>query len=230
MMNRYTATVESCDRAGTYAWLTLDQGRLAASLWPGIKTGARVAVRIRPEEVMLSIGHPGRISARNILPGHVRSIKFVPEGAYVTLDVGFELTAMVMLVAVNQLKIRRGAALFAIVKATAVIPEAKEPCRYKVSLVGARGDVSPREISFLRAIDQTGSISAAAREIGITYRTAWLWVRTVNRVWGAPLVARVHGGHGGGGAALTPEGRAALSFAESLEARSASGKQPRRNG
>jgi molybdate transport system regulatory protein len=228
MMNRYTATVESCDRAGTYAWLTLDKGRLAASLWPGIKAGQRVTVRIRPEEVMLSVGHPGRISARNILPGHVRSIKIVPEGAYVTLNVGFPLTAMVMLVAIDQLPIRRGAALYAIVKATAIVPEVKEPSRYKVSLVGAKGDISPQELSFLRTIDQTGSISAASREIGITYRTAWLWVRNVNRVWGTPLVARVHGGHGGGGAALTPEGRAALSFANSLEVGKSTRNQPQR--
>src|SRR5207247_4747925 len=114
----------------------------------------------RPEDVLLSAGHPGRISARNILPGHVRSIKIVPEGAYVTLDVGFPLTALLTRGAVRQLGICRGSALYAIVKATAIHPEAKAPRRFKISLVGANGDISPKEIEFLGAIERTGSISA----------------------------------------------------------------------
>jgi molybdate transport repressor ModE-like protein/molybdopterin-binding protein len=217
MINRFVATVESCDRGEGQAWLRLHRGRLAARLWPGLKAGRKVALRIRPEDVLLSAGHPGRVSARNVLPGHVRSVKIVPEGAYVSLDVGFPLTALITRGAVRQLGIRRGAALYAIVKATAILPEAEAPRRFKLSLVGSNGDISPREIEFLRAIDHTGSMSAASRDLGITYRTAWLWVRSINRSWGSPLVVRMHGGRGGGGASLTPEGRAAAESVSSLE-------------
>jgi molybdate transport repressor ModE-like protein len=145
-------------------------------------------------------------------------IKRVPEGAYVALDVGFLLTALVTQVALEQLEVRRGAALFAIVKANAIIPQAGSPSRFKIALIGGKGDVSPREIQFLRAIERTGSMSAASREMGVTYRTAWMWVKGINRAWGSPLVARIHGGRGGGGTSLTPEGRAALNYAAAVEA------------
>src|SRR5947207_11572793 len=119
MINRFIATVESCHSGDSHAWLKLNRGRIAARLWPGIKAGRKVTIRIRPEDVLLSAGHPGRISARNVLPGHVQSVKRVPEGAYVTLDAGFLLTALVTRAALEQLAVKRGTALFAIIKANA---------------------------------------------------------------------------------------------------------------
>jgi len=68
------------------------------------------------------------------------------------------------------------------------------------------GEISPRRLSLLEAIGELGSISAAAKAIGITYKAAWDAVEAVNNLAGRPLVAAQHGGRGGGGAALTEEG------------------------
>lgn len=52
----------------------------------------------------------------------------------------------------------------------------------------------------LDAIDAAGSISAAARRLGMSYRHAWTILRTSEKRLGRPLVHRSRGGAGGGGA------------------------------
>lgn len=217
MINRYQAVVESFDRRSSCPWLRLGRGRLAARMWPGLRVGQKVTVRIRPEDVLLCVDHPGRVSARNILAGHVRKVKHVPEGIYVTMHVGFPLTALITRRAATDLEVRRGTGLFAVVKATAIVPEADSRAALRISIVGRKGPIGPDKIDFLKAIDLTGSLSAAARESGVTYRTAWLWAEAVNRAWGEPLVARSQGGRGGGGAVLTPQARALLDRAARAE-------------
>ncbi|WP_246182689.1 winged helix-turn-helix domain-containing protein [Pandoraea pneumonica] len=69
----------------------------------------------------------------------------------------------------------------------------------------------PGRLSLLRAIDATGSISAAARQMGMSYRRAWLLVEAMNHEFREPLVTRHIGGVSGGGAQLTP-------FAQNLTA------------
>jgi molybdate transport system regulatory protein len=56
-------------------------------------------------------------------------------------------------------------------------------------------------------ISRHGSITAAAREMGMSYRRAWLLVDAINRIFREPLVETQMGGTGGGGARLTPLGR-----------------------
>jgi molybdate transport system regulatory protein len=68
------------------------------------------------------------------------------------------------------------------------------------------GEISPRRLALLTAIGETGSISAAARSVGITYKAAWDAVDAMNNVAGVLLVQAQHGGRGGGGAELTPHG------------------------
>ncbi len=63
----------------------------------------------------------------------------------------------------------------------------------------------------LEQIERLGTISSAARYLGIGYRTAWLKVEEMNRLSSVPLVIKVHGGAGGGMAILTDEGRATVS-------------------
>jgi molybdate transport system regulatory protein len=218
MINRFAARVESCDAKDSQAWLRVERGRLITRLWPGLRKGQTVVVRVRPEDVLLCLGHPGRVSARNVLPGHVTSVRSVPEGAYVTLDVGFSLSSLVLRRAVVELGLRRGSAVFAIVKAAAILPEAEGRFRCRVSFEGRRGAITPKEIDLLKAVDRTGSLSAAARELGVTFRTAWGWAEAANRAWGSALLARAQGGRGGGGASLTPEGRSLLETAVWLEA------------
>jgi molybdate transport system regulatory protein len=62
----------------------------------------------------------------------------------------------------------------------------------------------------LERIETCGSISAAARSMGISYRHAWLLVEQMNALAPAPLVTAQKGGRKGGGAFLTPEGNNAV--------------------
>ncbi|VWC99387.1 putative molybdenum transport protein [Burkholderia lata] len=59
-------------------------------------------------------------------------------------------------------------------------------------------------IALLAAIGDTGSITRAAKAVGLSYKAAWDAVDTMNNLAGEPLVARSTGGKGGGGTTLTP--------------------------
>src|SRR5262249_38409206 len=59
----------------------------------------------------------------------------------------------------------------------------------------------------LEGIDRWHSISAAARQMGMSYRRAWLLVQQINAAAGQPLVIATTGGRHGGGTQLTPQGR-----------------------
>lgn len=61
----------------------------------------------------------------------------------------------------------------------------------------------PGKAALLLAIERTGSISAAAREMEMSYRRAWLLVEEMNRCFQQPLVATATGGAKGGGASIT---------------------------
>ena len=64
---------------------------------------------------------------------------------------------------------------------------------------------------------RTGSISAAARAMGMSYRRAWLLVDDLKSVFGEPLVETAAGGSRGGGAALTPRGKTVLAAFRAME-------------
>jgi molybdate transport system regulatory protein len=59
-------------------------------------------------------------------------------------------------------------------------------------------------IALLAAIGETGSITSAAKAVGMSYKGAWDAVDTMNNLAGEPLVVRLTGGKGGGGTTLTP--------------------------
>lgn len=65
-------------------------------------------------------------------------------------------------------------------------------------------------IELLRQIDEQGSISAAARVIGMSYKAAWQAVDAMNNLADKPLVERMTGGKHGGGTSLTDEGHRAV--------------------
>ena len=71
------------------------------------------------------------------------------------------------------------------------------------------------KIRLLEQIGQTGSISAAARAMGMSYRRAWLLVEAMNTTFVRPLVAARPGG--GGGAGLSPEGEAVVRLYREIE-------------
>jgi molybdate transport repressor ModE-like protein/molybdopterin-binding protein len=212
-MNRFDAVVESVSAADSVVWLRLRKGRMAARLWGAVRRRDRVPVEIRPEEVLLCAEHPGLVSARNVLPGHVRGVRAVPEGVYVTIDARPPLVAMVTRSAVRDLGLVRGRPVYAVVKASSVRVRAAAEAPLLTSVVGRHGVLTPALLGTLRAIRDRGSLTAAAEAEGVTYRTAWLRAGRANRAWGAPLVERRRGGRGGGGAILTPQGEAVLKLA-----------------
>jgi molybdate transport system regulatory protein len=65
-------------------------------------------------------------------------------------------------------------------------------------------------VVLLEHIERSGSISAAARSMGISYRHAWLLVEQMNKLSLMPLVSAKKGGNRGGGASLTPYGKSVV--------------------
>lgn len=86
-------------------------------------------------------------------------------------------------------------------------------------LFGEAIAIGPGKADLLAAIGDTGSISAAGRRLGMSYRRAWLLVETMNRCFRSPLVAAAKGGRSGGGAILTPAGAEVLARYRAMEAR-----------
>ena len=77
--------------------------------------------------------------------------------------------------------------------------------------------IADKRIDILRLIDQTGSISQAAREANVSYKAAWQAIDTLTNLSGVSLVEKLVGGAGGGGAHLTEAGRQLLTTASLLE-------------
>src|SRR5581483_8827154 len=69
----------------------------------------------------------------------------------------------------------------------------------------------------LEAIQATGSISAAARRIGMSYRRAWLLVEEINAALKEPAVAAATGGKRGGGATVTTAGEDVITLYRAIE-------------
>lgn len=88
-------------------------------------------------------------------------------------------------------------------------------------LLGEASSLGPGKIALLEAIDRQGSISAGARDLGMSYRRAWLLVDAMNRAFREPLVGTSAGGQHGGGAALTPTGRDVLRRYRQIETKAA---------
>jgi molybdate transport system regulatory protein len=80
---------------------------------------------------------------------------------------------------------------------------------------GAR--IGPGKITLLEAIRAKGSISAAARHLGMAYRTAWLLVEQINEAMQEPAVATATGGQRGGGASLTAVGERIIELYRTIE-------------
>src|SRR6516164_867920 len=77
--------------------------------------------------------------------------------------------------------------------------------------------VGPGKIKLMELIDKHGSISEAGRQMGMSYRRAWLLVDSLNRCFRGPVVASQHGGQQGGGASLTKFGHAVVHHYRAVE-------------
>ena len=78
--------------------------------------------------------------------------------------------------------------------------------RFRVDF-GRDHAVGPGKIALLEQIGRGGSLSQAARELGMSYRRAWQLLKSLNSSFREPVVLTAKGGRGGGGARLTPFGR-----------------------
>jgi molybdate transport system regulatory protein len=77
--------------------------------------------------------------------------------------------------------------------------------------------IGPGKIALLEAIRAKGSISAAARHLGMSYRRAWLLVETINDALCKPAVTSLSGGQSGGGTVLTDVGEQIIRIYHSVE-------------
>ncbi|MFN3663803.1 winged helix-turn-helix domain-containing protein [Yoonia sp.] len=89
--------------------------------------------------------------------------------------------------------------------------------------------IGPGKAELLERIDRCGSLAAAGREMGMSYKRAWQLVGTLNAMFKDPLVDSTRGGPGGGGAVLTDAGRAVLSLYRDFEADAAKAGTKRLN-
>lgn len=90
--------------------------------------------------------------------------------------------------------------------------------RGSLALVTRDGNLADASrIALLRAVGTHGSITRAAQECGMSYRSAWDAIETINALVGEPLVERVAGGRGGGSTRLTPHGERLVTRFTQLE-------------
>ena len=79
------------------------------------------------------------------------------------------------------------------------------------------GRIGPGKIELLEQIAASGSISAGARQMNMSYKRAWDLVEEMNRMFGKPVLDTQKGGQGGGGAQLTPTGQALVGRFRAIE-------------
>ncbi len=89
----------------------------------------------------------------------------------------------------------------------------------RIDLPGGR--IGPGKVALLEAIAREGSISAAGRALGMSYKRAWALVDETGRLLGEPAVQASPGGAGGGGARLTQAGATLVADYRAIEAAAA---------
>lgn len=100
--------------------------------------------------------------------------------------------------------------------------------RLRIRIVFDQGEMmGPGKADLLECIDTYGSIAAAGREMGMSYKRAWDLIGTLNAMFRDPLVESNRGGPGGGGAVLTNLGREVLSQYRAFEVEAAAGGDAR---
>lgn len=100
------------------------------------------------------------------------------------------------------------------------MPDHPAPLALSTTLSLSSGDHSwgsERRMALLAAIDTEGSISAAARKVGLSYKAAWDAVDMMNNAAGDLLVERVTGGKRGGGATLTDRAREVVAWYQAAQ-------------
>jgi molybdate transport system regulatory protein len=89
--------------------------------------------------------------------------------------------------------------------------------RFRIDL-GRQQAVGPGKVALLEHIERGGSLSQAARELGMSYRRAWLLLESLNSCFLEPVATTATGGRGGGGATLTVFGQQLIRAYRDFEA------------
>ncbi len=84
-------------------------------------------------------------------------------------------------------------------------------------IFGPGGRMGPGKADLLELIEKHGSIAAAGRAMGMSYKRAWQLVETMNAMFADPLVESSRGGATGGGAVVTDAGQVVLAEYRALE-------------
>lgn len=82
---------------------------------------------------------------------------------------------------------------------------------------GSAEAIGPGKVRLLELIEETGSISAAGRAMGMSYRQAWLLIDSMNQAFAEPVTETLRGGAKGGGAAVTEFGRKLAALYRTME-------------
>ena len=99
--------------------------------------------------------------------------------------------------------------------------------RFRIRLVfGPDEMMGPGKAELQERIQRTGSIAAAGREMGMSYKRAWQLVETLNAMFRSPLVERSRGGARGGGAQITETGLAVLEEYRAIELKARAAGDP----
>ncbi len=94
---------------------------------------------------------------------------------------------------------------------------------------GAEVALGPGKAELLEHLDETGSISAAARRMEMSYNRAWSLIQTMNRCFREPVVLTTRGGRERGGASLTQTGKRLVTLYQRLETEYLAASEATRN-
>ncbi len=99
-------------------------------------------------------------------------------------------------------------------------PDEKPPSASWIAVrvaFGDRGSLGPGKARLMELIAEKGSIAAAGKALGMSYKRAWSLAESLNSSFKGPLIAVQHGGAKGGGAVLTDLGREIVGHFRAIE-------------
>ncbi|RUS65507.1 Molybdenum-pterin-binding protein MopA [Saezia sanguinis] len=105
-------------------------------------------------------------------------------------------------------------------------PETPVKVRWRMRvLYGDLIAIGPGKVSLLEAVRDYGSITAAAKSLGMSYRRAWLLLNDINSALASPAIVSSHGGASGGTSQLTEVGEQVIALYRQIEQQASAANQ-----